>query len=88
MGLYWAMIERGCMERLARFNFGRCSPGSATHTFKSQWGAVDEQLWWYAGRGMSEAATPSPDSAKFRLAVRVWKKLPLAVVGALGPKLV
>jgi serine/alanine adding enzyme len=88
MGLYWAMIERAANEGLARFNFGRCSPGSATHDFKKQWGGVDEPLWWYAGRGMGEATTPSPDSAKFRLAVRVWQKLPLAFTTAIGPRIV
>ncbi len=88
MGLYWAMIERAANEGLARFNFGRCSPGSATHDFKKQWGGVDEPLYWYAGRGMGDASTPSPDSAKFRLAVRVWQKLPLAVTNALGGRIV
>ena len=88
MGLYWAMIERAANEGLGRFNFGRCTPGSATHTFKRQWGAVDEPLWWYAGRGLGDATTPSPDSAKFRLAVRVWQRLPLVVTNALGPRVV
>ena len=88
MGIYWALIERAANEGLARFNFGRCSPGSATHIFKSQWGAVDEPLWWYTGRGMGEASMPSPASAKFRLAVRVWQRLPLAVANALGPRIV
>ena len=88
MGLYWALIERAANEGLKRFNFGRCTPGSATHTFKRQWGAEDEPLWWYSGRGTADVATPSPDSAKFRLAVRVWQRLPLAVTNALGPRIV
>ncbi len=88
MGLYWALIERAANEGLQRFNFGRCTPGSATHTFKQQWGAEDEPLWWYSGRGTTDEATPSPDSEKFRLAVRVWQRLPLAVTNALGPRIV
>ena len=88
MGLYWAMIERAAKEGLTRFNFGRCTPGSPTHEFKKQWGAVDEPLWWYAGRASVDAATPSPDSAKFRLAIQLWQKLPLAVTNALGPRIV
>ena len=88
MGLYWALIERAANEGLRRFNFGRCTPESPTHIFKRQWGAVDEPLWWYAGRGMGEARTPSPDSAKFRLAVRVWQRLPLAITNALGSRIV
>lgn len=88
MGLYWAMIERAANEGLTRFNFGRCTPGSNTHDYKKQWGGVDEPLWWYAGRGMGDTSTPSPDSAKFRLAVRIWQKLPLALTNALGPRIV
>lgn len=88
MGLYWALIERCAQEGFTRFNFGRCTPGSATHTFKAQWGALDEPLWWYAGRGMAEAGTPSPDSAKFKLAVRAWQKLPRAVTDLIGPLVV
>ena len=88
MGLYWALIERAAKQGLSRFNFGRCTPGSPTHVFKAQWGAVDEPLWWYAGRGSGAASTPSPDSAKFRLAVRIWQRLPLGIVGAVGPRIV
>lgn len=88
MGLYWALIERAANEGLTRFNFGRCTPGSATHTFKLQWGGVDEPLWWYNGRGSGAAGTPSPDSAKFRLAVKVWQQLPQAVTDYVGPLVV
>lgn len=86
MGLYWAFIERAANAGLARFNFGRCTPGGATHRFKTQWGAVDEPLWWYQNR--AEAGTPSADSAKFQLATRVWQRLPVAVATALGPRVV
>ena len=34
----------------AAFNFGRCTSGSGPHKFKLQWGARDEQLWWYDWR--------------------------------------
>ena len=75
-------------EGLSRFNFGRCTPGSATHRFKSQWGAVDEPLFWYQGRTTRIAGTPSADSAKFRLATKLWKRLPLPLANVLGPQLV
>ena len=47
MGVYWALIERAAREGLSRFNLGRCTPESPTHRFKSQWGALDEELYWY-----------------------------------------
>lgn len=88
MAVYWTLIERAAREGLRRFNFGRCTPGSPTHRFKTQWGAVDEPLYWYRGAGMRAAGTPSPSSPKFALATRIWSRLPLALTNALGPRIV
>jgi serine/alanine adding enzyme len=87
MALYWAFIERAAREKLAVFNFGRCTPGSGTHRFKQQWGTRDEQLWWYQ-RAEGTAATPSPDDAAFSWGPRIWKKLPLPLANAIGPRIV
>lgn len=86
MGLYWAFIERAANDGATRFNFGRCTPGSATHKFKQQWGAVDEPLWWYQSGGAG--GTPSADSAKFRLATRIWQHLPVPFTRAMGGQIV
>jgi hypothetical protein len=90
MMLYSAFMERAVSEGLARFNFGRCSPGSGTHRFKQQWGAKDEALYWYqrSPAGAGEAATPSPDHGVLSLGPRVWRHLPLAVTTWLGPRIV
>jgi len=89
MGLYWAFMERAVNEGLTLFNFGRCSPGAGTHRFKRQWGSRDEQLWWYqltpAG---GPAATPSPDDSAYSWGPRLWRRLPLGVATALGPRIV
>lgn len=89
MALYWAFIERAAREGLSVFNFGRCTPGSGTHRFKQQWGGQDVPLHWYerAARG-GEAHTPSPDEGAFSWGPSVWKRLPLAVATALGPRVV
>ncbi len=87
MGLYWAFIERCANEGLTRFNFGRCSPGGATHRFKSQWGAKDEPLFWYQwGEGV--AGTPSPSDAKYALGPKIWSRLPVSLATLLGPPIV
>ena len=86
MLLYWAFMERAIREGLALFNFGRCTPESGTHRFKRQWGSRDTTLWWYqAGR---RTATPSPDQGALALGPMVWKRLPLTLATALGPRLV
>jgi len=89
MGLYRAFMERAIAEGCTRFNFGRCTPGSGTHRYKLQWGGRDEPLWWYQHTsGGAPAATPSPDHGAFSWGPRLWKRLPLPVATALGPRIV
>ena len=89
MLLYWSFMERAAKEGVTRFNFGRCNPGSGTHRFKKQWGALDEQLWWYGYPGeASEARTPSPDQGAYAIAAKLWSRLPLAITTTVGPRIV
>jgi len=85
MLLYWAFMERMAGRGMRRFNFGRCTPGGGTHRFKSQWGGRDEPLPWgqWSPTGISE--TPNPDRPLFRLATRIWSRLPLALANRAGP---
>jgi serine/alanine adding enzyme len=92
MLLYWAFMQRAATDGLTQFNFGRCTPESGTHRFKRQWGAEDEQLWWYgltpgAKDGVA-ATTPSPHDSAYAWGPRLWKRLPLSVANALGPRIV
>jgi hypothetical protein len=86
--LYWSFLERAVETGVRIFNFGRCTPGGGTHRFKRQWGSRDEQLWWYQVSRDDTAATPSPDDAKYSWGPRLWRKLPLPVATALGPRIV
>ena len=88
MLLYWAFMEQAIGAGVQLFNFGRCSPGAGTHRFKRQWGSRDEQLWWYQLSRAGASGTPSPDDSKYRWGPRVWRKLPLPVATALGPRIV
>lgn len=87
MLLYWALMEESVRRGMDTFNFGRCSPGSGTHRFKKQWGTEDEALPWAQWSPTGVAATPNPDSPKFRLATRVWQHLPIGVANLVGPPL-
>ena len=89
MLLYWSFMEKAIESKLTLFNFGRCTPDGGTHRFKRQWGSRDEQLHWYQHtRGNREAATPSPDDGAFSWGPRLWKRLPLGLATALGPRIV
>lgn len=85
MLLYWAFMERAIQRGDRVFNFGRCTPDSGTHRFKRQWGGADEPLPWgqWSPGGVNE--TPNPDRPIFRVATRLWRRLPLAVANRLGP---
>jgi FemAB-related protein (PEP-CTERM system-associated) len=90
MGLYWAFLARAMGEGCRLFNFGRCTPGGGTHRFKLQWGGREEPLHWYqwAPAGAGEAATPSPDQGAWAWGPRIWKRMPLGLATALGPRVV
>ena len=88
-GLYWAFMERASADGCTCFNFGRCTPDSATHRFKRQWGGRDVPLYWYERAvGGGAAHTPSPDDGAYSWGPRLWRRLPVWVASALGPRIV
>jgi FemAB-related protein (PEP-CTERM system-associated) len=88
MLVYWELM-RGCVERgVGTFNFGRCTPGGGTHKFKLQWGGRDQPLYWYQHAERPDAATPSPDDGAFSWGPRLWKRLPVGLATAIGPRVV
>ena len=87
MLLYWAFMERAVERGLRRFNFGRSTPGSGPHRFKTQWGGRDEPLPWLQWSRRGLASTPNPDAGRYRRAVRAWQRMPLNVANRVGPYL-
>ncbi|HET6420072.1 MAG TPA: FemAB family XrtA/PEP-CTERM system-associated protein [Geobacteraceae bacterium] len=87
--LYWRAICYAIGNGSAKFDFGRSTPGEGTYHFKKQWGAEPVQLYWQymLGNGGSIPEL-NPGNPKYRLAVRVWQRLPLALTNALGPRIV
>lgn len=85
MLLYWSLIREAIARGAKVFNFGRCTPGSGTHRFKRQWGGRDVPLPWAQWSREGKTATPSPDSPRYRLAIRAWQRLPVFVANRLGP---
>lgn len=89
MLLYWEVLRFAINTGYKRFDFGRCTRGSGTYRFKSQWGANEKQLYWhYWLRDGSKLPGLNPDNPKFRLAISVWQRLPLFVANLLGPPIV
>lgn len=84
MLLYWSMLELACERGFSIFDFGRSSPGSGTHRFKRQWGAIEVPLLWQTiplGRRPAETIDP----ARLQRAADYWRLLPVPVATFLGP---
>jgi len=74
--------RRGCSQ----FDFGRSKTGSGAYHFKRNWGFEPDPLtyasWTAPGQDARDA---DPTSAKHRLQIAVWQRLPLPVANRLGP---
>lgn len=88
MVMYWELLKRAIERKQRLFDFGRSSAGSGTYRFKEQWGAQPHASVWQHYLRQGTAFDMRPDNGKFGLAIRVWKKLPVAVANAIGPSIV
>lgn len=89
MLLYWNCLAFGCERGYAVFDFGRSSVGAGTHRFKEQWGAAETPLFWhYWLRGGGQMPDLSPENPRYRLAIEIWKRLPVSFNRILGPRIV
>ena len=87
--MYWRMVEHAIETRHSVFDFGRSTPGEGTFQFKQQWGAEPTPLnWEYVLTNGRTLPNLSPSNPKFRAAIALWTRLPLAVANRLGPHIV
>lgn len=87
--MYWEVMRRACERGIRIFDFGRSKRGTGAFDFKKNWGFSPEPLH-YLYRLHKAAAPPelNPLNPKFRLFIKLWKRLPLAVANAIGPHIV
>jgi FemAB-related protein (PEP-CTERM system-associated) len=89
MLLYWSCLEFACSQGFRVFDFGRSTVGEGTYRFKEQWGAEPSPMNWHYW--MADAGTLpeiNPRNPKYRLAIAMWKKLPVPLTKLLGPSIV
>jgi FemAB-related protein (PEP-CTERM system-associated) len=84
--LYFALMrharDRGC----TRFDFGRSKMGTGPFQYKKNWGFEPQPLVYARWLAPGETARDTnPNSAKYRLQVDLWKKLPLWAANRIGP---
>ncbi len=89
MLLYWEVLKKSIDKGYKVFDFGRSTIDAGTYRFKKQWGAQPRQLYWhYCVREKGVMPNITPNNPKYKLAINVWKKLPLPVANFLGPGIV
>jgi FemAB-related protein (PEP-CTERM system-associated) len=86
--LYWTILQRAIDGGATQLDFGRSTPDEGTFHFKKQWGAEPEPLYWEYDVIRGPMPDQSPKNPKFDLAIRAWRRLPVAVAGVLGPRIV
>lgn len=87
--LYWTALEWAIKNHYRRADLGRCTPGSGTYRFKTQWNCDEIPLTW--GYWLAEGRSVPhlrPDNPRFDLAIAAWKRLPLWLACLLGPRIV
>ena len=87
--LYWNAIKWAHRTGARELNLGRCSIDEGTFRFKMQWNPEVRPLFWYYWLASNiELPELSGGNPKYALAVRCWKKLPLALANRVGPWIV
>jgi len=89
MLLYSSALEYACREGFRLFDFGRSTVDSGTFRFKQQWGAKPIPLYWYYWlKEDGHLPELSPHNTKYRLAIQIWKHLPVTMTKIIGPSIV
>lgn len=87
--MYFDLMRWAGVNGYTWFDFGRSKKVSGSHDFKSHWGMEEHDLP-YEMLLVKRKTLPdlSPNAARFELPIKIWRKLPLRVTRALGPKFV
>lgn len=84
--LYWEMMKDACAQGCTTFHLGRSTADSSAETFKKKWCAEAKQLYWHYHLCRRETIPDlNPDNPKYRLAIQIWRKLPIGLTTAIGP---
>jgi len=89
MLLYWEILRKAIEKGYKVFDFGRSTIDAGTYRFKKQWGAQPRQLYWhYCVNENGAMPNITPNNPKYKLAIRIWQRLPLPIANFLGPGIV
>lgn len=84
--MYYALMRHARGRGCTRFDFGRSKLGTGPFAYKKNWGFEPEPRVY--ARWLAPGERPrdtNPNSARYRLQVDLWKKLPLWAANRVGP---
>ncbi len=84
--MYWELMRRACERGLRVFDYGRSKRGTGSFDFKKNWGFEPQPLH-YEYRLVRGNRVPelNPLNPKYRLLIRLWQRMPLALANRIGP---
>lgn len=87
--LFYNLMCTALEQGLGRFDFGRSKAGTGSFAYKKHWG-FQPRFLDYAYKSVRGKPLPdlSPLNPRFKLLVSAWKRLPLPLSRAIGPRLV
>lgn len=89
MWMYKNILQECLTRGYDYFDFGRSTKDAGTYRFKKQWGAKPMEHFWYYCLPQGEAFPEiNPDNPKFKLAIAIWKKIPVCITKVIGPPVV
>ena len=84
--MYWELMRRSCESGIRIFDFGRSKVGTGSYSFKKNWGFEPVPLFYeYFLVNADRVPDINPMNPKYRLFIKLWKKLPLPVANTIGP---
>ena len=87
--MYWHLMRHAVGRGATRFDFGRSKQGTGPYAFKKNWGFTPEPLVYeYQLRAGQAVPDVNPLNPKYRLFIKLWQRLPLALANQLGPHIV
>lgn len=84
--VHWHYIKYGCENGFKLFDFGRVREDSGQFEYKKKWGTKIVDLpHYYLLWKADKLPKVDPHNPKYKLAVYLWKKIPIFVSRYLGP---
>ncbi len=84
--LLWRVMQDSIARGYEVFDLGRSAQDTGTYEFKKWWGAEPQPLFYqYYLNTTRSVPYIHPSNPKYKLAIGVWRHLPLPVANSLGP---